>query len=90
MTEEYEFRSAETHIEVHKFFPGSIVLVTAIALVLQSTARVYFPKLEMLDLPLLVTQEPLEFQKEAEAQSAPGPSTPAETPATATPAAVKP
>jgi rod shape-determining protein MreD len=55
MTEEYEFRSAETHIEVHKFFPGSIVLVTAIALVLQSTARVYFPKLEMLDLPLLVT-----------------------------------
>jgi rod shape-determining protein MreD len=55
MTEEYELRGAETHIEVHKFFPGSIVLVTAIALVLQSTARVYFPKLEMLDLPLLVT-----------------------------------
>jgi len=55
MTEEYELRSGEMHIEVHKFFPGAIVLVTAIALVLQSTARVYFPKLEMLDLPLLVT-----------------------------------
>ena len=40
---------------MHKFFPGSIVVVTAIALVLQSTVRVYFPKLEMLDLPLLVT-----------------------------------
>ena len=39
---------------------------------------------------VLLTQEPLEFQKEAEAQSAPGPSMPTETPATATPAAVKP
>jgi rod shape-determining protein MreD len=55
MMEEYELRGAETHIEVHKFFPGSIILVTALALVFQSTARVYFPKLEMLDVPLLVT-----------------------------------
>jgi rod shape-determining protein MreD len=55
MMEEYELRGAETHIEVHKFFPGSIVLVTALALVFQSTARVYFPKLEMLDVPLLLT-----------------------------------
>ena len=39
---------------------------------------------------VLLTQEPLEFQKEAEAQSAPAPSAPAETPATAPPAAVKP
>jgi len=39
---------------------------------------------------VLLTQEPLEFQKEAEAQNAPGPSMPAETPATAPPAAVKP
>jgi len=44
---------------------------------------------------VLLTQEPLEFQKEAEAQSAPVPGTPAqgvpaETPATAPPAAVKP
>jgi len=55
MNQEYELRSAETHIEVHKFYPGAIVLVTAAALVIQSSARVYFPKLEMLDLPLLVT-----------------------------------
>ena len=55
MTEEYELRSGETHIEVHKFFPGAVVLMTAVALVLQSTVRVYLPKLEMLDLPLLVT-----------------------------------
>lgn len=39
---------------------------------------------------VLLTQEPVEFQKEAEAQSAPGPSVPAETPATGSPAAVKP
>jgi rod shape-determining protein MreD len=55
MNEEYELRGPETHIEVHKFFPGSIVLATAVALVFQTTARVYFPKLEILDLPLLVT-----------------------------------
>jgi rod shape-determining protein MreD len=55
MIEEYELRSAESHIEVHKFFPGAIVLSTAIALVFQATARVYFPKLEILDLPLLIT-----------------------------------
>ncbi len=39
---------------------------------------------------VLLTQEPLEFQKEAEARSTPAPSAPAETPATAPPAAVKP
>jgi len=39
---------------------------------------------------VLLTQEPLEFQKEAEAQSIPGPIAPAEAPATAPPAAVKP
>ncbi len=39
---------------------------------------------------VLLTPEPLDFQKEAEAQSAPGPSVPAENPATAPPAAVKP
>jgi len=42
------------------------------------------------DVFVLLTQEPLEFQKEAEAQSIPGPIAPAETPATPPPAAVKP
>jgi len=55
MNEEYELRSGETHIEVHKFFPGAIFIVSVAALVFQSTARVYFPKLEILDVPLLVT-----------------------------------
>jgi rod shape-determining protein MreC len=39
---------------------------------------------------VLLTQEPVEFQKEAEAQSTQAQSAPAETPATAPPAAVKP
>ena len=54
MNDTYELRS-ETHIEVHKFFPGAIVVVTVAALVSQAMAPVYFPKLEILDLPLLVT-----------------------------------
>lgn len=55
MNETFELHSGETHIEVHKFFPGAVVLVAAAALVFQTSAPVYFPKLQILDLPLLVT-----------------------------------
>jgi rod shape-determining protein MreD len=55
MNETYELRSGETHIEVHKFYPGAVVLVAAAALVFQATAPVYFPRLSILDVPLLVT-----------------------------------
>jgi rod shape-determining protein MreD len=55
MNDTYELRSGETHIEVHKFFPGSIVVATILALVLQTTVPVYFPKFTILDLPLLIT-----------------------------------
>ena len=55
MNDTFELRSGETHIEVHKFFPGAIVAVTIAALVFQAAAPVYLPKLEILDLPLLVT-----------------------------------
>jgi len=55
MNDAYELRSGETHIEVHKFFPGAIVVVTVAALVLQASFPVYFPRLEILDLPMLVT-----------------------------------
>jgi rod shape-determining protein MreD len=51
----YEFGGAETHIEVHKFFPGAIVIVTAVVLVLQVSVPVYFPGFRILDLPLLIT-----------------------------------
>lgn len=55
MNETYELRPNETHIEVHKFFPGAILLVAAAALVLQASMPVYVPKLNILELPLLVT-----------------------------------
>lgn len=55
MNETYELRSGETHIEVHKFFPGSIVIATFLALLLQTVVPAYFPKFTILDLPLLVT-----------------------------------
>jgi rod shape-determining protein MreD len=55
MNETYELRSAETHIEVHKFYPGAIAGVAIIALVLQAMVPVYFPGFRILDLPLLLT-----------------------------------
>ncbi len=55
MNETFELRTGETHIEVHKFYPGAVVLVAAAALVIQATAPVYFSKLSVLELPLLVT-----------------------------------
>ncbi len=55
MNETFELRSGETHIEVYKFLPGAVVAVTVAALVIQASVPVYFSKLEILDLPLLVT-----------------------------------
>lgn len=55
MNDTFELQSGETHIEVHKFLPGAIVAVAVAALVFQAMAPVYFAKLQMLDLPLLVT-----------------------------------
>ena len=55
MNEAYELRSGETHIEVHKFYPGAVAVVAAIALILQAMVPAYFPGFRILDLPLLVT-----------------------------------
>jgi rod shape-determining protein MreD len=55
MNDTYELRSAETHIEVHKFYPGAIAGVAIIALLLQAMVPVYFPSFRILDLPLLLT-----------------------------------
>jgi rod shape-determining protein MreD len=51
---EFRFRG-ETHIEVHKFYSGAITIVTILALVLQALLPVYFRRVELLELPLLVT-----------------------------------
>jgi rod shape-determining protein MreD len=50
-----EYTHTETHIEVHKFRAWAVVLVAAGALLLQSFMPVYFPRLRILDLPLLIT-----------------------------------
>ncbi|HVM74785.1 MAG TPA: rod shape-determining protein MreD [Candidatus Saccharimonadales bacterium] len=55
MNETYELRTGETHIEVHKFYPGAILFAAAAALVLQASVPVYLPQLNILELPLLVT-----------------------------------
>ena len=47
--------TAEQNIEVFQFRAGSIIGVTALALLLQAFLPVYFPRMRMIDLPLLIT-----------------------------------
>jgi rod shape-determining protein MreD len=55
MNDTYDLRVAETHIEVHQFRGGAIVATTLLALLLQTSLPVYFPKFSIIDLPLLLT-----------------------------------
>jgi len=55
MNDTYDLRVAEAHIEVHKFRGGAIVATTILALFLQTSVPVYFPKFATIDLPLLIT-----------------------------------
>jgi rod shape-determining protein MreD len=55
MNDTYDLRIGESHIEVHKFHSGTIVLSVLLATVLQSFLPVYISKVSMLDLPLLIT-----------------------------------
>ncbi|HWZ99987.1 MAG TPA: rod shape-determining protein MreD [Candidatus Dormibacteraeota bacterium] len=55
MNDTFDLRSGETHIEVHKFRGGTIVLATIFALVIQAFLPVYIPKVAIVDLPLLIT-----------------------------------
>jgi rod shape-determining protein MreD len=55
MNDAYELRGGESHIEVHKFYPGAILGITILALIFQAAVPVYIPRMEILDLPLLVT-----------------------------------
>ena len=55
MNETYDLRVGESHIEVHKFHAGTILLSLLIAVVLQSFLPVYISKAGILDLPLLIT-----------------------------------
>jgi rod shape-determining protein MreD len=55
MNETYDLRVAESHIEVHKFHTGTILVSLLVAVVLQSFLPVYISKVGTLDLPLLIT-----------------------------------
>jgi len=55
MNDTYDLRIAEAHIEVHKFRGGTILAATILAIFLQTSVPVYFPKFSVLDLPLLLT-----------------------------------
>jgi rod shape-determining protein MreD len=55
MNDAFDLRSAEAHIEVHKFRTGAIVVATALALLIQAASPVYFSKAAVVDLPLLIT-----------------------------------
>src|SRR5215813_6570134 len=55
MNETYDLRVGESHIEVHKFHGGTILLSLLLSLILQSFLPVYVSKAGILDLPLLVT-----------------------------------
>ena len=55
MNDTYDLRVAESHIEVHQFRGGAIVAATLLALLVQTSLPVYFPKFSVIDLPLLIT-----------------------------------
>lgn len=55
MNDAFDLRIGESHIEVHKFRAGAILLVAVFSLVLQAFLPIYLSKAEILDLPLLVT-----------------------------------
>src|SRR5438128_9879391 len=54
MNDAFDIRG-ESHIEVHKFRAGAIVIATLLALVIQASFPVHFARAAILDLPLLVT-----------------------------------
>jgi len=51
----FDLRIGESHIEVHKFRTGAILIATLLALVIQAWFPLHFARMALLDLPLLVT-----------------------------------
>src|SRR5690242_1599048 len=45
----------ESHIEVHKFRAGAIIIATLLALVIQASFPIHFARAAVLDFPLMVT-----------------------------------
>ena len=55
MSSAFDLRIGETHIEVHKFRTGAILIATLLALVIQAWFPLSLTRAAILDLPLLVT-----------------------------------
>ena len=55
MIDTFEIRGGGSHIEVHKFRAGAIIIATLLALVIQASFPIHFARVAILDLPLLVT-----------------------------------
>jgi rod shape-determining protein MreD len=55
MNNAFDLRIGESHIEVHKFRAGAIIIATLLALVIQAWFPLHLARAAMLDLPLLVT-----------------------------------
>jgi len=55
MNSAFDLRIGESHIEVHKFRTGAILISTLLALVTQAWFPLHFTRATLLDLPLLVT-----------------------------------
>jgi len=55
MNDTYDLRISESHIEVHKFRTGAILVATLLALVIQAWFPMRVARTALLDLPLLVT-----------------------------------
>ena len=55
MNSAFDLRIGESHIEVHKFRTGAILIATLLALVIQAWFPLHFARMALLDLPLLVT-----------------------------------
>jgi rod shape-determining protein MreD len=54
MNDAFDIRG-ESHIEVHKFRVGAIIIATLLALVIQASFPIHFAKAAVLDFPLMVT-----------------------------------
>ena len=55
MNDTFDLRIGESHIEVHKFRTGAILIATLFALVIQAWFPLRFARATLLDFPLLVT-----------------------------------
>ncbi len=55
MNDAFDLRIGESHIEVHKFRTGAILIATLFALVIQAWFPLRFARVTLLDFPLLVT-----------------------------------